>query len=350
MKRYNLLGLLFVFISLFVLASCNENTQETNDKYKITYENGDWYQINNLADEAMAGDKVYFDINVTSVFYEINEVHANEEKINKGNLGWSFTMPEQDVTITVSGKDVGEYNDENDKLDWASNVTGFISAPKESDKNVSWDVEQEINLSFVGISQSNYISQVKSIIYSSNESVIPQNAITFEPIKASQSNIIIGGKLVINLKLISQGETYIYVKLDPNNSSLGTLIKKFTVVEYGKLELESFDVTLKIDNNSNYDNSELYLNISDRNYVYGSTENQVQTFYLNEIENNTITFKYFVNHNYFLSCGINDGSGNSITIEDWVGSGSSTTGFNQLIDNLLTIITPNTEVEIVITD
>ena len=237
-----------------------------------------------------------------------------------------------------------------DNLDWASSVNGVISCASFEDKNVSWDVTQELGLFFPNISSSNYITSVKATIYSSNQNVIPDGAIEFRPTKSSNSNIIVGGKLIIDLKQINVGETYIYVNLKPNNSSLGTLIKKFNVVEYGNVKLDSFNAILSFENKSNYDMADLYINIMDMQYIYGSSQNNLQTIYLKDIIDNSYSFEYYVGHTYSISCGILNGTGQSLPIYDWIGSGNSSTGFNQFVNGILSLYTPNVIVDIVIYD
>lgn len=58
------------------------------------------------------------------------------------------------------------------------------------------------------------------------------------------------------------------------------------------------DVTLSVNNESNYEMDELYIN------VYGSQQLSLQTIYLKDTNKNQYSFEYYVNHTYFISCGI----------------------------------------------
>ncbi len=334
---------------IFLVACSNDSGGNTPKSYSITASEGSNYKLENLPEEALAGESVSFSVESTSVFYEVASVNANDETLSPNGRLYTFMMPEEDVAITVTMSEVSEYDNPDDKLSWARNISKVISAASAEDKTVSWDVSQNLNFNF-GISSSNYVTSINATIESSNEDVIPNDAITFVKRTASSSNVITGGYLKIDLKKVNPGETLLYVNLKPNNSSLGTLITKFKVVEYGTIELETMPVTLEIDNNSDYDLTDLFLNIRDENYVYGSQGKQTQTIYLKDIVDNKISFDYIVGHSYFLSCGINDGTGNSLNINDWVGSGSSSSGYNQIKNNILTLLTSGVTAEITITD
>lgn len=335
--------------TLWIGACGGTETSPTAKSYSISYDDGNNYEITNLPSEANSGELVSFNVKSTSVFYTIDAVYANNEVLNANVNSYSFVMPANDVTIKITTSKVDEYNDENDNLDWANSFNGVISEASTSDKANSYSVSQDVYLSFLNITSQSYITSIQSTIKSSDQSVIPDDAITLKTITSSYSNIIVGSYLQIDLKKVKAGECLIYVNLKPNNKSLGTLIKKFEVVPYGTIELDTMSVTLKFENNSKYDFDELYLNLSDQNYVYGSSYSQIQTIYLSDLIDGTITFDYIKGHKYFVSCGI-VGTGDSIRINDWIGSGSSTTGFNQLKNNILELIDSNSYVQINLTN
>ena len=343
-------------ISCFYLSSCGaEVVDETGEEYTITYKESDYYKISDLPSKAKEGDEVDFKVESTSVFYTIESVLANGEKVSESGPGYIFTMPKEDVTITITLSDIEEYDDANDNLSWPASTPTTISTASDSDKNVSWDVTQDLNLGFNNISSSNYITSIKDTIESSNEDVIPNDAITFVPTHASSSNVIIGGKLRIDLKKVNPGTTYLYLNFKPNNSKLGTLIKKVTVVKYGDIKLDTMDVTLKVTNRTDYELDNLFLNLSDQQYVYGSSGSRVSTIYLKDLVDNETTFKYVKGHTYFVSCGALDEDGNlvggaSFTLDDWVGKGSSQTGFNQLKNGVLTLLSSDVVADITIKD
>lgn len=288
---------MIVAITSVALIACGEETTTTaNPVHKISAAAGENYKIKNLASSAQVGDPVYFDVEVTnSFFYTVDLVFANDIVCVDTGIGYKFTMPDEDVVITVYLAPVGEYNDPDDKLDWGSTLVDTIP----SGTTGTFDLP----LYFPGISSGNWITSIRATIESSNQTVIPSDAIEFVPTKASTGSAIIGGKLSVDLSKVSPGKTFIYVYLDPNNSNLGTLIKEFTVSENSQIEIEMMNVTFTYENKTDYDVQNIFLNISDTNYVQGSDYEEIQTIYLRDFIDGTYTFSYAVGHIYRLSAG-----------------------------------------------
>lgn len=262
-------------------------------------------------------------------------------------------MPDEDVVITVILAPVGEYNASDDNLDWGKALVDTIP----SGTTGTFDLP----LYFPGISSANWITSIEATIESSNQTVIPSDAIEFVPTKASTGNAIIGGKLSVDLSKVSPGKTFIYVYLDPNNSRLGTLIKEFTVSENSQIEIEMMDVTFTYENKTDYDDQNIFLNITDTNYVQGSDYEETQTIYLSDFIDGTYTFSYAVGHIYRLSTAYSvlgdDGYPDLTTLylNEWVGTN---VGAENYIDRhgtinglyLLKATTQGIEIPLVISD
>lgn len=345
---------MIVAITSVALIACGEVTTTTaNPVHKISAAAGENYEISNLASSAQAGDPVYFDVEVTSRFYTLESVLANDVVCVDTGFGHKFTMPDEDVVITVNLAPVGEYNDPDDKLDWGSTLVDTIP----SGTTGTFDLP----LSFPGISSANWITSIEPTIESSNQTVIPSDAIEFIPTKASTSSAIIGGKLRVDLSKVSPGKTFIYVYLDPNNSSLGTLIKEFTVSENSQIEIEMMNVTFTYENMTDYDDQNIFLNITDTNYVQGSDYEEIQTIYLSDFIDGTYTFSYAVGHTYRLSTGYsvlgNDGHYDITTLYlgEWYGTNVGAENYierDETINGLylLKATTQGIEIPLVISD
>ena len=338
MKKITIITLAVLCVALLCVAAACEPEDQLPQKYKITCASGEGYSVSDLPSESAEGSTVYFYVEATSVFYQIDKVTFNGTEIYEDDFGtYSFKMPAADVTVQVTATPAPEYDDPDDHLAWGSTVTGFISQASPSDQTASWDVEQEIPLTFPGISSAMWITSVDADLQISDESVIPSDAIRYENVKASTSSAVIAGKLVVDLKKVSPGTTYIYVSLRPNNASLGTLMRKFTVTEYGQLQLDTVDVTLKITNRSDYEWEDVFINVSDRTPVYGSNAEDFYSIMLSETANGEVTVSLVPGHTYFVSAGtLSDRV--SLSVDDWVGEGSSTTGFNRIEDGNLTFL------------
>lgn len=309
---------MIVAITSVALIACGEETTTTaNPVHKISAVAGENYEIKNLASSAQVGDPVYFDVEVTnSFFYSVESVWANDIFCVDEGFGYKFTMPDEDVVITVILAPVGEYNPSDDNLDWGETLVDTIP----SGTTGTFDLPLDFS--------ANWITSIEATIESSNQTVIPSDAIEFVPTKASTGSAIIGGKLSVDLSKVSPGKTFIYVELDPNNSRLGILIKEFTVSENSQIEIEMMDVTFTYENKTDYDDQNIFLNITDTNYVQGSDYEEIQTIYLRDFIDETYTFSYAVGHIYRLSAGFasefNDqGQATNLVnlnINEWVGT------------------------------
>lgn len=340
MKKITIITLAMLCVALLCVAAACEPEDQLPQKYKITCASGEGYSVSDLPSESAEGSTVYFYVEATSVFYQIDKVTFNGTEIYEDDFGtYSFKMPAADVTVQVTATPAPEYDDPDDHLAWGSTVTGFISQASPSDQTASRDVEQEIPLTFPGISSAAWITSVDADLQISDESVIPADAIRYENVKASTSSAVIAGKLVVDLKKVSPGTTYIYVSLRPNNASLGTLMRKFTVTEYGQLQLDTVDVTLKITNRSDYEWEDVFINVSDRTPVYGSNAEDFYSIMLSETADGEVTVSLVPGHTYFVSAGTLSNRV-SLSVDDWVGEGSSETGFNRIKDGNLTFLYP----------
>ncbi len=312
--------IVFVFMALSLLSpllsGCGEEGSDDPKTYQISVETSDIYEIYNIQKTAHEGETVFFDVRSTSVFYNVDKVYANDEEVKLGSLGYSFVMPNEDVYLRASTLEVGEYDDLDDHLSWGESVNGKIISLTEEEKNDGLDYYQRLPLVFDGISSGNWITSIETEIYSSNQDVIPNSSIEFKETKASTSSAIIGGYLNINLNEVNIGETYIYVHLDPNNASLGTLIKKFEVISPGEELYETMPITFEIDNNTNYSLEEIFINITD------TIDDDINSYFLSEAVNDELEFDYRIGHTYRLSVGARDGNNNNVTLylNEWVGN------------------------------
>ena len=171
-----------------------------------------------------------------------------------------------------------------------------------------------------------------------------------------------GGSLVVDLKKIAPGTATIYLYLDYNNSGSAALMRTFTVTEYGEIEIDTLDVPFAVKNNTSYDDEEnITISFTDSDPVYGSNAPERQSFKLSELTSGEGTFGYAVGHTYSISASravlSDDGihydpdSMVSFSVSDWVGPGSSVTGFVKIEDGELTLPNvPATPVQITMND
>ena len=338
-------------VPLLALASCGGEEISSAPRHAIDWEEGEGYLITNLPESAMEGDPVYFDLDIVSVFHSVDAVYMNGEEIFDTGIGYRFTMPSEDVLITVETSLVESYDDPDDNLSWGASFDGRISEASEADKGASWDVTTDIPLAFHNISSGTYVSSVEATIEVSDPEVIPLDAIDFVPVTASTGNSIVGGYLEVDLKQVKAGECLVYLHLDPNNSSLGTLIRKIEVVPYGELEIETMEVEVTFENRSSYD-TDVFVNISDQDYIYGSSTKEIHTVWLDELSDGAYSFDYAVGHTYLVSAAYYpDGASTMVGlhVNDWVGQNVGGAR-NELLDGLLLLETPGVSPTITLVD
>ena len=78
------------------------------------------------------------------------------------------------------------------------------------------------------------------------------------------------------------------------------LIMTFNL-ENSQIEIEMMNVTFTYENMTDYDVQNIFLNITDTNYVQGLDYEETQTIYLSDFIDGTYTFSYAVGHIYRLS-------------------------------------------------
>lgn len=96
----------FLSIGGVSLVSCDPEINEVEEtKYKVNFTNTNDYEITGINTEGyLENEIVNFEINVLNENLMINEVKTDDSILNSETNKYSFTMPNKDVTITVSLK------------------------------------------------------------------------------------------------------------------------------------------------------------------------------------------------------------------------------------------------------
>ena len=96
----------FLSIGGVSIVSCDPEINEVEEtKYKVNFTNTNDYEITGISTEGyLENEIVNFEINVLNENLMINEVKTDDSILNSETNKYSFTMPNKDVTITVSLK------------------------------------------------------------------------------------------------------------------------------------------------------------------------------------------------------------------------------------------------------
>ncbi len=352
------------------LAACGEEQVSGPTTYSIQAPaQSDVYTLTGLPESAAEGDTVTFkvvlndpensslgDIIVEPTFDLAFEVTPAAD----GTC--TFTMPASPVEITVEATAYSEVlSDGALSLSSSAERTIAVNGSTETWGDPVWKLQ-------VATSWNNTTSlSSRSYITSSNQSVIPDSAITLDEITSidlvgsSGSNEIRRVDICIDTTNISAGTTWIELYLRSGNvSSEGTLMFKLTVVPEEQIEVEIMDVVFTFENTTDYATENIFFNITD---VIGGEIMAVET---GDFVNGEYTFEYAVGHSYRVTCSYavyNENEGRyedmtSLYLNEWVGQGvvgsQATNSLERDDENdhryILTLTTEGIEVPLVITD
>lgn len=263
-----------MIISAVAVSACNDggSNPQTPASYTVTAQSGEGYTVSVPA-TAKAGDMVSVEVSVSSDDVRIVAVKANGTDCEVGADGkYSFTMPAENVTVTVQTEKLTQV-DSDGVFAMESNAMTTVAMGGMYPYNF---FDEHVWKLRVELTKRIYMTLLgkDSYVRSSNGSVIPENAITFETVTDSenQSNEIIAVDVCIDTDLISAGTTWleIFIKNGNNSSYKGTLMQKITVVEYGAIEIAKAKKTVVVDVSDFASEGDVYnMRFFDNDYIDG---------------------------------------------------------------------------------
>ncbi len=307
-----LIALIALCMALPLAACGNETPPPAETEYTITAADGADYSVD-APDTAKASETVTVTVTSKSVLKTVAEVKANDTACTAGGDGtYTFTMPAENVTITVTMQSVQTEIPSDDVLSWRANAPDQIAKAQEGD---TW-AEESFYFDF---SRETHLDDEVTVT-SLNEDVIPADAIeSVRTEDGSSSYYTVYGYFVVDLSKVSLGTAYIAVQADDM-----TIIKRVDVVEYGTIEYETWDVSVTFDLSEVFGEgyTGMYIRISDSDAQYGVKE----SFYVKrDIDEETITIpvEYVPGHNYSVAVFYDDKqiSNAAFPILDAVGTG-----------------------------
>lgn len=278
---------ILALVLAFALMACADEDAET---YAITAAPADNCTITLSATEAASGTTVSFVV-VPANGYTVTGVYANDLPCTAGSDGsYSFTMPENVVTITVTVSPVSS-SDENkplqevisdEDLSWAKDTPSVVPAAKEEDSSAFYMIYFEF-------AESKYLSGPNNVeLKSLTPEVIPDSALESLSLSSVNSgNLYKGGNFMIDLKQCSVGEAFVslHVKGSMGGTRIdNTVVKKIEIVPYEDFEPELWNetVVIEIPDYADYENLTIQV-YNDNMWKYGVPSDLQQIPVVSEI-------------------------------------------------------------------
>lgn len=302
------LSLMLCLSGVFLVACCGEEPAPTT--YNITSPTSADYTVESDKEVAEFGQEVTLIVTLLNDELVIEDVLANGISCEENYNGtFSFTMPAENVSITVQTSRLQEVH--STEFVWLDDGN-LYTITEDGDGTFDGDT-RDINITFA---EKQGMTIINEAITSSNQNVIPDTAINFEPITdiningSSGSSEILKGVIEINPFEIHAGTTYLTMEFVNGNysygsSNRGTLIVKITVVPYGELTLETVREELVIDlfSELQYQTGDTFcLRIGDSDHVDGSSNPSYVDYVLTmeSIRELSVEFDYILGHSYWI--------------------------------------------------
>lgn len=344
----------------------------TENSYSITATDGEGYNVEVDKTSAEFGETVTVTVEVTDHDKYVDSVRANSDTLGQNSDGTYTAIITADTTITVELADYEEVTSDGGVI-WNSNNPETIIAGS----NNGWYWDEDSNMvyawTFDVIVNWNLVSMMndrETWLTSSDQSVIPDDAISYEINKVSDGNSIAGFDVHIDPEKISEGHTWLTMSFHGGNGTSpdGTICIKITVAD--RIELETMKETVIIDYNGfAEEGDDVIVRFFDEDYAEGSyidgepaesyTEFKVK---VDGDGKNTFELDYVKGHSYSISIykstewydgylDTQEKQENVLMIDDSeeiFGGGSLDTGFNQYVDGKLSLVTEGLTVELVV--
>lgn len=224
MKRFlKVMSFMLIVASMSVtLWACGENkntTPEDTKVYTVTADESDFYDVDGQTTKASAGMEAYVKITPEFDAVVIDRVLYNGQQCTKSTVEenkYTFTMPSKNVEITVEYSFVDNTTD--NFLTWDNSnentFTVFVETPDDSYFAQFDDGLLTANVSKNPSGAGSYFTSHEERVFSTNQNVIPDSAMSVQTTNASTSNSAKSFTIRINLTQISAGTTQIILLVD----------------------------------------------------------------------------------------------------------------------------------------
>ena len=319
--------LLFTLILMasITFVACGGDESKGEDKtYNIILPQDENITITLDKNSAKAGERVNFSVSLNNADYYITAVFVNDSELTATDNVYSFVMGNKDAVISVESAQYQEVLQDN--FIRFNSISPDQIIMQESYPGDNWGAY--LTYDFTETFVENTADTVK-VLESTNQNVIPNDALSHSYITLDGSYKS-GGNIYIDSSKINAGSTYIILEIkNTYNASAGSsrVIKKVEVVAEQDFDYSDlyYTVSLTLDLRSVRSDSPYFsIELSDRdsaryygfdysNLSYtidGIEKTAIVTgstckfrFSKDELTTNevTISFNYFIGHNYSIS-------------------------------------------------
>ena len=319
--------LLFTLILMasITFVACGGDESKGEDKtYNIILPQDENITITLDKNSAKAGERMNFSVSLNNADYYITAVFVNDSELTATDNVYSFVMGNKDAVISVESAQYQEVLQDN--FIRFNSISPDQIIMQESYPGDNWGAY--LTYDFTETFVENTADTVK-VLESTNQNVIPNDALSHSYITLDGSYKS-GGNIYIDSSKINAGSTYIILEIkNTYNASAGSsrVIKKVEVVAEQDFDYSDlyYTVSLTLDLRSVRSDSPYFsIELSDRdsaryygfdysNLTYtieGIEKTAIVTgstckfrFSKDELTTNevTISFNYFIGHNYSIS-------------------------------------------------
>ena len=355
-----LLTILTFAFGVFTLPGCSSETIVSSaKKHSVSVSSTEECIISVDKTKAEFAETVTVTLDLKTTDKYVEKVTYNGKEASKrSETVYDFLMGNDDVTVAVELKEYQQL---------LISPNGFATyLTGNPDKLAKNNGEVTLNVSLNG----SYMTILYWEIKSTNQAVIPgssiksygdaadDGAISAITQTASTSNVITALQIKIDTDKIASGKTFLLISLQNGNtpSQKANLVVPITVAE----EI----VTAKWSERLIFDVSDLprdvqqckfNVYVNDFDFVPGSDNKEFQKFEQISADSDgkvSINVEYVPGRRYYVAFWVinKDGSTTCYKLLDTVGSGSSSTGYNQLKNAMLTFISDGVTLNLTVTD
>ncbi len=293
------------------LAACDEDGKKggasVGTSYTITCTDGDFYEVSLSHNSAPEGTVVTVAVE-TEPYVQVEAVTANGTACTAGSGGsYTFTMPAENVTVSVSVKGAPESLH-------ADSGMGWIFAPSQISLAGSADYQeplQDFRVTFgtdavLNNTADGNMLQVK--VFSTNENVIPAEALSGVRAENVSGAYAYAASFEVDLTKVKAG-TATLVLIDEQNDRF--ISREVAVVPYGDVyKNAAWQVTVTADFSEvseKYMGRGLRIFLGEENdtYVYGSVyanATQFSSFTADDLQNGEFSATFYYIPNTGVSC------------------------------------------------